>query len=54
MNLAKQDGFDSIYVSTDQKGIYERYGFSFLDVMQDRRGGDSGGVCATFFGREPY
>ena len=39
--LAKQEGHDKIYLSTDQPGIYENYGFGFLAVMKDRRGGDS-------------
>ena len=40
-DLAKKAGFDKVYVSTDQEGIYEKYGFVFVEVMKDRRGGDS-------------
>lgn len=40
-DLAKKDGFRQIYVSTDQEGIYEKYMFEFLEVMKDKRGGDS-------------
>lgn len=39
--LARAQGFNNLYICTDQEGIYEKYGFVFLDVMKDRRGGDS-------------
>lgn len=39
--LAKSNGFSNIYVSTDQVGIYEKYGFSFLKIMKDRHDLDS-------------
>ena len=40
-SLAKADGFSRLYISTDQPGIYEKYGFHFLEIMKDRRGGAS-------------
>ena len=40
-DLAKNDGFHEIYVSTDQEGIYEKYMFEFMEVMKNKRGGDS-------------
>ena len=40
-DLAKSNGFRNLYISTDQEGIYEKYGFVFMEIMKDRRGGDS-------------
>ncbi len=37
-SCAKDEGCDAVYVSTDQKGLYENFGFEFLQEMQDRRG----------------
>ena len=39
--LSKNDGFRRLYVCTDQEGLYEHYGFRFLTVSPDRRGGDA-------------
>lgn len=39
--IAKSNSFSNIYISTDQEGIYEKYGFSFWKIMKDRRAGDS-------------
>ena len=39
--LAKQGGFENLYVSTDQKGLYENFGFIFIGTKKDMRGGDS-------------
>ena len=39
--MARAKGLSNIYVSTDQEGIYEKYGFAFLAYMKDRRDGDS-------------
>ena len=39
--LAKTNGFSNIYISTNQEGLYEKYGFSFLKCMKDRNGEDS-------------
>jgi GNAT superfamily N-acetyltransferase len=39
--LAKSNGFSNIYISTDQEGIYEKYGFTFLEFMKDRNNIDS-------------
>ena len=34
--LAKKDGYKSIYVSSEEKGLYEKYGFVFLsDAMSE-------------------
>ena len=39
--LAKAQGFKQLYISTDQKGLYENFGFSFLQIMTDRWGGET-------------
>lgn len=39
--IAKEEGYRSIYVSTDQKGLYEKFGFSYMETMKDVWGGDS-------------
>jgi GNAT superfamily N-acetyltransferase len=39
--LARDDGFETLCVSTEEAGLYEKYGARFLTVMKDRRGGDS-------------
>lgn len=39
--LAKKDGADAVYISTDTEGLYEKYGYTFLCVMQDVAGEDS-------------
>lgn len=40
-DLAEKDGYRKIYVSTDQEGIYEKYKFEYIEVMKDKRGGES-------------
>lgn len=39
--LAKNQGFKQLYISTDQKGLYENFGFSFLQTMTERWGGET-------------
>lgn len=34
-DLAKAQGFKQLYISTDQKGLYENFGFSFLQILTD-------------------
>ncbi len=41
IEVAKSNGFKSIYISTDKEGIYEKYGFSFVGIMKDRHDEDS-------------
>lgn len=36
--LAKKDGFDSVYISTNHVGLYEKYGYSFLTETNDING----------------
>ena len=33
--IAKSQGFESLYISTDQKGLYENFGFSFLTTLKE-------------------
>lgn len=40
-DLVKAKGLPNVFLSTDQPGIYEHYGFSYLDTMKDMRGGES-------------
>ena len=39
--LAKEAGMKNIYISTDHTGLYEKYGYEFLDMMKDWNGEDS-------------
>lgn len=39
--MAKSEGYDSMYLSTLEIGLYEKYGFSFHQHMTDIHGGDS-------------
>ena len=39
--ITKKEGFRSLYVSTDQKGLYEQFGFSYMKTMQNAWGDDS-------------
>ncbi|MBQ8161536.1 MAG: GNAT family N-acetyltransferase [Clostridia bacterium] len=39
--LARDDGYDALYISTNEDGLYEKYGFTFLQMMQDFHGHDS-------------
>ncbi len=39
--LAKTDGLNSIYISTNHNGLYEKYGYEFFEMMKDMHGEDS-------------
>ena len=39
--LARDDGFDTLWISTGEKGLYEKYGAEYVTDMTDVRGGDS-------------
>lgn len=39
--LAKGEGYEHIYISTGEKGLYEKYGYSFWKTMKDVHGEDS-------------
>lgn len=53
--LARDHGFDSLYISTGETGLYEKYGAEYMTNMTDLRGGDSRiyrmETCG-YFGRE--
>lgn len=38
---ARADGFERVYVSTNAVGLYEQYGFEFLRMDTDVRGGET-------------
>ena len=39
--LAYEEGKETIYISTGETGLYEKYGFSFWKMMKDVNGEDS-------------
>ena len=39
--LAKEDGYKHVYISTNEDGLYEKYGFGFWKMMKDMEGSDS-------------
>lgn len=39
--LAKAHGFTDMYISTNEEGLYEKYGFVFYRIMKDINGEDS-------------
>ena len=43
--LARADGFSRVYVSSNEIGLYEKYGFTFLRMMKDGWGGDTRVYC---------
>ncbi len=38
---AQSDGARHIYISTGETGLYEKYGYSFYQIMKDMHGEDS-------------
>jgi predicted acetyltransferase len=39
--LAHEEGKETIYISTGEAGLYEKYGYSFWKMMKDVNGEDS-------------
>lgn len=39
--LAKAAGYQYLYISTGEVGLYEKYGYTFWKMMKDIHGGDS-------------
>ncbi|MBR6028280.1 MAG: GNAT family N-acetyltransferase [Clostridia bacterium] len=39
--LAKAEGHQWLYLSTEEIGLYEKYGFTFWQVMRDRHGSET-------------
>jgi GNAT superfamily N-acetyltransferase len=44
-NLSKKKGHSKIYISTNEIGLYEKYGYSFLGIMKDKHGDDTRVYC---------
>lgn len=42
VSLAKEDGAKKIYVSSEEKGLYEKYGFTFIKTMHSIHDYDTG------------
>ena len=40
-DLARQDGAQNVYISTNHIGLYEKYGYALLDIMKDINGEDT-------------
>ena len=40
-SLAKKGGAKNVYISTDHIGLYEKYGYVFLEMAKTKDGGDS-------------
>lgn len=38
---AREDGANQIYISTGETGLYEKYGYTFYQMMKDMNGEDS-------------
>lgn len=39
--LAREDGYDTLYISTGEIGLYEKYGAEYTTTMKEERGGDA-------------
>ena len=39
--MARDDGYDALWISTGETGLYEKYGAEYVTDMTDVRGGDS-------------
>jgi len=39
--LAREEGYDAIWICTEETGLYEKYGAEFAANMTDRRGGEA-------------
>lgn len=40
-DIARQDGAQNVYISTNHIGLYEKYGYALLDIMKDINGEDT-------------
>jgi len=38
---AKKDGARRVYCSTNEEGLYEKYGFTFMEMTRNKHGKDS-------------
>lgn len=41
ISVAKEKGAEAVYISTNETGLYEKYGFNFYGIMNDIWGGTS-------------
>ena len=39
--LAREDGYEAVYLTTGETGLYEKYGASFLTTLKDEKGADT-------------
>ena len=46
-NMAKQRGFDKVYVATDHIGLYEKFGYEYLENRIGYWGDDNRVLCKT-------
>ena len=42
VNMAKKEGFSAVFVSSEEKGLYEKYGFTYICEMQSIHGYKTG------------
>ena len=49
-DLAREDGYEKLYIATEETGLYEKYGAEMLASMKDRRGGTSRVYTRNTFG----
>ena len=38
---AKEEGFEYMYISSDEEGLYEKYGYQFYQTMKNHHGEDT-------------
>ena len=50
-DLARREGFERVYLSTREVGLYEKYGFAFMRSMKDSRGDDTRVYCRNVSGK---
>lgn len=48
--MAREDGYDTIWIATREEGLYEKYGAEKVDVMKDLSGEDSDIFCLHTYG----
>lgn len=46
--IARSEGVEKIYISTNHKGLYEKYGCEFYKYMKDIDGEESRAYTKTF------
>lgn len=51
-NMAKQRGFDKVYVATDHIGLYEKFGYEYLENRIGYWGDDNRVLCKTLINKK--